>query len=122
MVPGQLTPGADPIPTMADIDDKPGEKPLFSFQAFNFGQVAGSDRLLFGKKTNALDYICVMGRRMPVGYDKMSELWVFPKQVTGMFDNRVDVYSLFELGTIELDMSKQGNEDPLFSFYVKKAD
>ncbi|KFG80532.1 hypothetical protein MANI_029860 [Metarhizium anisopliae] len=104
------------------IDDKPGEKPLFSFQAFNFGQVAGSDRLLFGKKTNALDYICVMGRRMPVGYDKMSELWVFPKQVTGMFDNRVDVYSLFELGTIELDMSKQGNEDPLFSFYVKKAD
>ncbi|KHO11056.1 hypothetical protein MAA_11325 [Metarhizium robertsii ARSEF 23] len=107
---------------MTDIDDKPGEKPLFSLQAFNFGQVAGSDRLLFGKNSGALDYVCVMGRRMPVGYDKMSELWVFPKQVAGMFDNRVDVYSLSELGTIEVDMSEQGNEDPLFSFYVKKAE
>ncbi|KJK79175.1 hypothetical protein H634G_05415 [Metarhizium anisopliae BRIP 53293] len=104
------------------IDEKPGDKPLFSFQAFNFGEVAGSDRILFGKKTHALDYVCVMGRRMPAGYDKMSELWVFPKEVTGMFDNRVDVHSLFELGTIELDMSKQGHEDLLFSFYVKKVD
>ncbi|KAK8928023.1 hypothetical protein VCV18_004511 [Metarhizium anisopliae] len=107
---------------MTDIDEKPGDKPLFSFQAFNFGEVAGSDRILFGKKTHALDYVCVMGRRMPAGYDKMSELWVFPKEVTGMFDNRVDVHSLFELGTIELDMSKQGHEDLLFSFYVKKVD
>lgn len=72
------------------------------------------DRLLLGKKTGALDYACLMGRRMPAGYDKMSELWVFPKQVAGMFDNRVDVYSLSDFGTIELDMSKQGNEDPLF--------
>ncbi|KID78743.1 uncharacterized protein G6M90_00g027050 [Metarhizium brunneum] len=107
---------------MTDVDDKPGEKPRFSFQAFNFGQVAGSARLLFGENPKELDYVCVMGRCMPAGYDKLSELWVFPKQVTGMFDNRVDVYSLSGLGTIELDMSKQGNEDPLFSFYVKKAD
>lgn len=109
---------------MTVIDDKldTGERPLFSFEAFNFGQVAGSVNLLFGKKIGGgSDFVCVIGRRMPGGYEKMSELWVFPNQVKGMFDQRVDVYSLSELGTIELDMSNQGNEDALFSLYVKKA-
>ncbi|KAG8422956.1 hypothetical protein J3459_009875 [Metarhizium acridum] len=108
---------------MTVIDDKlsSGETPLFSFEAFNFRQVVGSANLLFGKKVNKPDYVCVMGRLMPHGYEKMSELWVFPKKVTGMFDQRVDVYSLSESGTIELDMSNQGHEETLFSFHVKKA-
>ncbi|KAL1798194.1 hypothetical protein ACET3X_002231 [Alternaria dauci] len=56
---------------------------LFTFPAFDFGDLIGTEVVSFGKKTNGEEYICLIGERATSvdGYKELSHFWIFPERV-----------------------------------------
>ncbi|RMZ74529.1 ase inhibitor propeptide [Pyrenophora seminiperda CCB06] len=56
---------------------------LFSFPAFDFGDLIGTEVVSFGKKYNSEDYVCLIGERAKDvdGYNEVSHFWIFPESV-----------------------------------------
>lgn len=96
-------------------------KELFSFEAYDFDQVMGTTKIIFGRMTNEDRYICLMGRNsITPGYKQISQLWAFEEKVNDVTDGKVDIYPILEMGVIELELENATPRYNDFSFYVKK--
>ena len=60
-----------------------GEQHLFTFPAFDFGDLIGTEVVSFGKKNNGEEYNCLIGERATSldGYTELSHFWIFPDSV-----------------------------------------
>lgn len=108
----------------AVIDDHKHDtaKELFSFEAYDFDQVMGTTKIIFGRMTNEDRYICLMGRNsITPGYKQTSQLWGFEEKAKDIVDGKVDIYPILEMGIMTLDLEDATpRRDDDFSFYVKK--
>lgn len=108
----------------AVIDDYKHDtaKELFRFEAYDFDQLMGTTKIIFGKMNNEDRYICLVGRNsITPGYKQMSQLWGFEEKVKDIVDARVDIHPILEMGvvTLHLEDATPTRDDDL-SFYVKK--
>ncbi|KAK8918035.1 hypothetical protein VCV18_009365 [Metarhizium anisopliae] len=97
-------------------------KELFRFEAYDFDQLMGTTKIIFGKMNNENRYICLVGRNsITPGYKQMSQLWGFEEKVKDIVDARVDIHPILEMGvvTLHLEDATPTRDDDL-SFYVKK--
>ncbi|KAL7942623.1 hypothetical protein V8C42DRAFT_360043 [Trichoderma barbatum] len=109
------------------IDDHlhPDAIKIFDITAYTFGDVIGITNVIFAKSVSDNDFICLIGRGITPGYQQMSQLWVSENFIDGIFDQKINVYSADGAGYIELELqgpgSQNSDDDPLFSFYARKA-
>ncbi|KAL7911688.1 hypothetical protein GGI35DRAFT_443376 [Trichoderma velutinum] len=108
------------------IDDHlhPKAIKLFNVEAYSFGDVIGITNVIFAKKPSEDTFICLIGRGIVPGYEKMSQLWVSETRIEGVFDQQVNVYTGDEAGYVELELQKAGahsTSDLIFSFYVRNT-
>jgi hypothetical protein len=110
------------IKTVIDDHKHGTAKELFSFEAYDFGQVMGTTKIIFGKMTNSDNYICLMGRKsITSGYEQMSQLWGFEEKAKDIFDGKVDIRPIIDMGIVALELEKSTpRRDDDFSFYVKR--
>ncbi|CAH0044565.1 unnamed protein product [Clonostachys solani] len=96
---------------------------LFSFEAYDFGQVMTTTKVIFGKSINEDRYICLMGRNsITPGYRQTSQLWGFEEKMKDIVDGKVAMYPIPEMGVIQLELQDATpRHDDDFSFYVKKT-
>lgn len=111
--------------TKAVIDDykHSTSNELFSFEAYDFGQVMTTTKVIFGKSINEDRYICLMGRNsITPGYRQTSQLWGFEEKMKDIVDGKVAMYPIPEMGVIQLELQDATpRHDDDFSFYVKKT-
>jgi hypothetical protein len=109
-----------------DKDLRPKAKKLFGIEAYDFNDVIGITNVIFGQKDSGEDkFICEIGRKISPGYKEMSHLFASENQLGKGFNQKINVYSIEEVGSIELELEEAGgqgrNDPPLFSFYARKA-
>ncbi|KAG9194358.1 hypothetical protein G6011_04393 [Alternaria panax] len=77
------------------------EEHLFTFPAFDFGDLIGTEVISFGKKNSAEDYICLIGERATSvdGYKELSHFWIFPDSVEKF---AMDMYAVSKVSTRNL--------------------
>ncbi|KAK8050887.1 hypothetical protein PG993_002272 [Apiospora rasikravindrae] len=98
-------------------------KELFSFEAYDFGQIMGTTKIIFGRRTNGDKYICLMGRPfITPGYTQMSQLWGFEEKAKDVVDGEVVMDPIFEMGIVRLELQDaMPRRDDDLSFYVKRV-
>ncbi|CAN9235222.1 unnamed protein product [Alternaria alternata] len=105
-----------------------GEQHLFTFPAFDFGDLIGTEVVSFGKKNNGEEYNCLIGERATSldGYKELSHFWIFPDSVEKF---AMQMYGVSKVSTrnymrvYAADQSDIENPRPYqrFWFYVPSA-
>ncbi|KAK7963578.1 hypothetical protein PG988_010552 [Apiospora saccharicola] len=97
-------------------------KQLFSFEAYDFGQIMGTTKIIFGRRTNEDKYVCLMGRTsISPGYKQMSQLWGFEEKAKDVVDGEVVIDPILQMGIISLELQDAApRRDDDLSFYVKR--
>ncbi|CAN9222534.1 unnamed protein product [Alternaria alternata] len=105
-----------------------GNQPLFTFPAFDFGDLIGTEVVSFGKKKNGEEYNCLIGERVTSldDYKELSYFWVFPDSVQKF---AMEMYGVSKVPTrnymrvYAADQSDIENPRPYqrFWFYVPSA-
>jgi hypothetical protein len=103
-------------------------QPLFTFPAFDFGDLIGTEVVSFGKKKNGEEYNCLIGERVTSldNYTELSYFWVFPDSVQKF---AMEMYGVSKVPTrnyMRVYAADQGDiENPRpyqrFWFYVPSA-
>jgi hypothetical protein len=78
-----------------------GAEHLFTFPAFDFGNLIGTEVVSFGKRNNSEDYICLIGERAHDvdGCKELSHFWVFPDMVENF---AMQMYAVSKVSTRNL--------------------
>ncbi|KAK8064075.1 hypothetical protein PG996_008727 [Apiospora saccharicola] len=97
-------------------------KQLSSFEAYDFGQIMGTTKIIFGRRTNEDKYVCLMGRTsISPGYKQMSQLWGFEEKAKDVVDGEVVIDPILQMGIISLELQDAApRRDDDLSFYVKR--